>query len=105
MSETKDFVLSQTMLRIKDPEKSLAFYRDVLGMILIDRFDFPEMEFSLYFLGYPSENVPEASAERVKWLFEQPGLLSTPITMARKVIGILVITMGTMILVVLVTQG
>ena len=75
MSETKDFVLSQTIHRIKDPEKSLAFYQDVLGMVLIDRFDFPEMEFSLFFMGYPSENVPEDSAERVKWLFEQPALL------------------------------
>jgi lactoylglutathione lyase len=38
------------MLRIKDPEKSLAFYRDQLGMTLIDTMDFPQYKFSLYFL-------------------------------------------------------
>ncbi len=28
------WVLNQTMLRIKDPERSVPFYRDVLGMTL-----------------------------------------------------------------------
>jgi lactoylglutathione lyase len=40
----------QTMLRIQDPVKSLAFYRDTLGMTLIDTLDFPQYKFSLYFL-------------------------------------------------------
>lgn len=40
----------QTMLRIQDPTKSLQFYRDKLGMTLIDTFDFPQYKFSLYFL-------------------------------------------------------
>ena len=47
------WVLNQTMLRIKDPERSVPFYRDVLGMTLLDRYDFPPMKFSLYFMGYP----------------------------------------------------
>jgi hypothetical protein len=38
------------MLRIKDPVKSLAFYRDVMGMTLIDKLEFPDMTFDLYFL-------------------------------------------------------
>ena len=75
MSDTCDFVMNQTMLRIKDPEISIPFYRDVLGMTLIDRFDFPDMSFSLYFMGYPSGEIPEDGAARAKWLFEQPALL------------------------------
>ena len=75
MKKPHDFVLNQTMLRIKDPEKSVAFYQDVLGMVLIDKFDFPDMSFSLYFMGYPAETIPEGPAERTKWLFEQPALL------------------------------
>ena len=40
----------QTMLRIKDPAKTLPFYTDLLGFTLIDKFDFPQWAFSLYFL-------------------------------------------------------
>lgn len=40
----------QSMLRVKDPEASLKFYRDQLGLTLIDKLDFPQWNFSLYFL-------------------------------------------------------
>jgi lactoylglutathione lyase len=49
---TESFALNQTMLRIRDPKPSLAFYRDVLGMTLLQQLDFEEMRFSLYFLAY-----------------------------------------------------
>ena len=75
MSATSDYVLNQTMLRIKDPERSVAFYENVLGMTLLDRFDFPDMAFSLYFMGYPTSAIPEDRAERTKWIFDQPALL------------------------------
>lgn len=70
-----EFVFNQTMLRIRDPEKSVPFYRDVLGMTLIDRYDFPDMKFSLYFMGYPAGEIPEDRAERVVWLCRQSALL------------------------------
>lgn len=38
------------MFRIKDPAKSIPFYTDLLGFTLIDKFDFPQWKFSLYFL-------------------------------------------------------
>jgi len=40
----------QTMLRIKDPTKTIPFYTDLLGMTLIDTLDFPQYKFKLYFL-------------------------------------------------------
>jgi len=74
-SATHDFVLSQTMLRVKNPENSLAFYRDVLGMTLVDRYDFAVGKFSLYFLGYPSGDIPSDPVARAEWVFSQPALL------------------------------
>lgn len=57
---TQDFVMQQTMLRIKDPKPSLDFYQNVLGMKLLGKYDFPKMEFTLYFLGYEQE-MPKAT--------------------------------------------
>ena len=75
MQPTDGFRFNHTMLRVRDPEASLAFYRDTLGMTLIDRFDFEAGKFSLYFLGYPEGPVPEDKDARVQWLFQQRALL------------------------------
>ena len=57
---TKDFIFQQTMFRIKDPRASLSFYTGVLGMRLLKKLDFPDMKFSLYFLGFVNEaDIPE----------------------------------------------
>jgi lactoylglutathione lyase len=74
-ANTRGFVMNQTMLRIKEPVRSVTFYRDVLGMTLLDRYDFPDMRFSLYFMGYPASEMPDDAGARVKWVFEQPALL------------------------------
>ncbi len=72
-NETRGFALNQTMLRVRDPEASVAFYRDVLGMTLMQRLDFAEMRFSLYFLAYlrDGETVPEDPAARARFIFER----------------------------------
>ncbi len=72
---TRDFVMNQTMLRIKDPAKTIPFYEEVLGMTLLEKFDFPDMAFSLYFVGYPSGPIPEDRSERTRWIFDQPALI------------------------------
>lgn len=46
------------MLRVSDPAKSLAFYRDTMGMTLVDKLDFPQWKFSLYFL----QTLPKSAA-------------------------------------------
>lgn len=45
-----EFNLSQTMLRVRNPAASLAFYRDGMGMTLVRESHYPEANFSLYFL-------------------------------------------------------
>lgn len=47
--------LLHTMLRVGDLERSIRFYRDVLGMQLLRRKDYPSGRFTLAFLGYGSE--------------------------------------------------
>ncbi|XP_078503475.1 lactoylglutathione lyase isoform X1 [Lissotriton helveticus] len=69
---TKDFLMQQTMLRIKDPKKSLEFYTKVLGMTLLQKCDFPSMKFSLYFMGYEDKNeIPSDTKERTAWTFSR----------------------------------
>ncbi|CAK9026044.1 unnamed protein product [Durusdinium trenchii] len=66
----------QSMLRIKDPEKSLDFYRDKMGMRLIDKLDFESMAFSLYFLASvpAEEKTPEpGTSEAHQYLWTFPG--------------------------------
>ena len=46
----RSITLQQTMLRIKDPMKSVEFYTKHFGFKLIHQYDFAEWNFSLYFL-------------------------------------------------------
>jgi len=48
--------LLHTMLRVGNLDRSIAFYRDVLGMSLLRRNDFPEGRFTLAFMGYGAES-------------------------------------------------
>jgi lactoylglutathione lyase len=45
-----------TMLRVGNLEKSLHFYRDIMGMKLLRKEDYPEYKFTLAFVGYGDES-------------------------------------------------
>lgn len=53
--QSEGFVYNHTMLRIKDPVASLAFYTGVLGMTLLRHSQFPDARFDLYFLAKLTE--------------------------------------------------
>ena len=74
---TRGFVFNHSMLRVKDPQVSLAFYSHVLGMRVLRKLDFPEMKFSLYFLAKLEDKggVPQDVGERTQWVFRQQGIL------------------------------
>ncbi|XP_073349427.1 lactoylglutathione lyase-like [Pagrus major] len=69
---TKDYMMQQTMLRVKDPARSLKFYTGILGMTLLQKIDFPSMRFTLYFLGYEEKSdIPADIKERTAWTFSR----------------------------------
>ena len=76
-AQTRGFTFNHSMLRVKDPQVSLAFYTHVLGMRVLRKLDFPEMKFSLYFLAKLQEEaqVPQDPGERMSWTFAQQGIL------------------------------
>lgn len=67
--------LAHITLRISDPDKSLAFYIEELGMRLLSRQRVSPHRFTLYFLAYSDEIPPHADLESVKnrpWLWRRP---------------------------------
>lgn len=51
-----------TMIRVSDLQRSIDFYTQCLGMKLIRTMDFPDMKFTLAYLGYES-NPAQAELE------------------------------------------
>ncbi len=73
---TAKFVFNHTMLRVKNIEKSLDFYTRVLGFSLVEKRDFAEAEFSLYFLALVDKaDIPADDAQRHTWMKSIPGIL------------------------------
>ncbi|MCQ8241914.1 lactoylglutathione lyase [Rhizosaccharibacter radicis] len=75
--DTRGFRFNHTMVRIKDAAASLAFYQDVLGFRLVDRRDFPQGGFTLFFLMLSDAplDVPDDAEARRSWLATQTGVL------------------------------
>lgn len=65
---------NHTMIRVKDAEKSLAFYKDVMGMNLKRTSENKDAKFNLYFLGY-GPPADKSSANGVNPTANREGLL------------------------------
>lgn len=52
MCDQSKWKFNHTMLRVKDPKKSLDYYK-LLGLSQVNKLEFPEAKFDLYFLGTP----------------------------------------------------
>ncbi|WP_438281603.1 lactoylglutathione lyase [Pseudomonas alabamensis] len=73
---TAKFVFNHTMLRVKDITRSLDFYTRVLGFTLVEKRDFAEAQFSLYFLVLANASeIPQDDAKRTEWMKSVPGVL------------------------------
>nr|WP_315041663.1 lactoylglutathione lyase [uncultured Moraxella sp.] len=77
--QTNGYTFNHTMLRVKDPKQSLAFYQDVLGMTFLHKKSYPDAEFDLYFLAKLSDdelkNLPSDEQKRAEYTFSQRGVL------------------------------
>jgi len=63
-TNTSLYKMNHTMLRVKDPNASVKFYTDNFGMKVINKLDFEDAKFSLYFLAFDS---PKAESAGNHW--------------------------------------
>ncbi|KAJ3761590.1 Glyoxalase/Bleomycin resistance protein/Dihydroxybiphenyl dioxygenase [Lentinula raphanica] len=62
-AETASFQFNHTMLRVRDPEVSLMFYTEIIGMDLLSKKDMGD--FTLYFLAFDQgQNYKDMSEEK-----------------------------------------
>ncbi|KAK9477872.1 Glyoxalase/Bleomycin resistance protein/Dihydroxybiphenyl dioxygenase [Lipomyces japonicus] len=62
-TDPSTYKLNHTMIRVKDPKKSIEFYESNFGLKVIRTLDFPENKFSLYFLAFDGENAVSKGKE------------------------------------------
>jgi len=76
-TDVETYRLGATMIRVRDPQASLGFYQDVMGMKLMKTIEMPAGGFNLYFLGYPGKLglPPPDSVVDVNFLLKREGLL------------------------------
>ena len=73
---TKEFCMQQTMIRIKEPKRSLDFYCNTLGMHLIHYSHFPQWKFSVYFVACcDPATIPTDEKERFSFCLKTPGCI------------------------------
>ncbi|KAF1809729.1 glyoxalase I [Eremomyces bilateralis CBS 781.70] len=72
-TDVTTYRMNHTMIRVKDPEKSLAFYQDICGMNLVRTHEVAAASFNLYFLSYGAS--PADGPSGVSPMAGQEGLL------------------------------
>jgi len=73
-TDTGTYRMNHTMIRVKDAEKSIKFYEEVMGMKLKRTMVNEAAKFNLYFLGY-GPPAPEQAANGVSSTADREGLL------------------------------
>ena len=70
------YKFNHSMIRVKDQEKSLKFYQDIMGMTLVRTSENASNGFNLYFLAYPeNEELSKESANGVNPVMGREGIL------------------------------
>ena|ERR1700761_3599689 len=69
-TDTSKYKFNHSMIRVKDPKRSVAFYQ-FLGMKVINTIKDPDAKFDLYFLAYDS---PKAVSHGNSWT-DREGLI------------------------------
>jgi lactoylglutathione lyase len=78
MSATQSkFRMMHTMVRVRDLEKSLKIYTELLGMSLLRREDFPAGNFTLAFVGYGPESTEAVVELTHNWDQAEPYAIGT----------------------------
>lgn len=73
----RKFRMLHTMLRVRDLEKALHFYRDLMGMKELRRTDYPEGKFTLAFIGYGDESDHTVLELTYNWDQDKPYEIGT----------------------------
>ena len=71
------FRMLHTMIRVRDLDKSLAFYTGLLGMRLLRKKDYPDGKFTLAFVGYGEEDTNAVIELTHNWGREEPYEIGT----------------------------
>ncbi len=66
------FKIDHTMLRVKDLEKSLHFYVDILGMKVLRQNEYPNGRFTNTFVGYQDEDSGTTLELTYNWDQDKP---------------------------------
>ena len=67
-----DFKIDHTMLRVKDLDKSLHFYVDILGMEILRQNEYPNGRFTNTFVGYQDEDSGTTLELTYNWDQDKP---------------------------------